>query len=291
MSTTPTLRPATESDYKQLSVLLGKSTRTQRHLDWRTPYQWLGHQPFWALEEGTELSAVMACPAEVSQVSWIRLFASDGEKSLQDTWDSLLGKNLDDLHHSNVKMLATLAVFDWYRQLLSIPPWHHKQDIVVLSWPSASTEPPRSMHGLTLHPLRPEDLPAVARIDARAFEDLWQNPLSTLQLALRQSGYATVIKAGDEIIAYQISTIGFSSAHLARLAVAPKWQGKRVGRLLVQDLQTHFWLLNYGEVSVNTQSDNRASLALYHSLGFVETGDRFPVFVHPIGQNTLDKVE
>ncbi|HTX80371.1 MAG TPA: GNAT family N-acetyltransferase, partial [Longilinea sp.] len=136
---------------------------------------------------------------------------------------------------------------------------------------------------LTIHPMQPEDLPAVARIDAQAFDDLWQNPLSTLQLALRQSGYATVVKSGSDIIAYQISTIGFSSAHLARLAVAPEWQGKRLGRLLVQDLQTHFWLLNYGEVSVNTQSDNQASLALYHSLGFVETGDRFPVFVHTTG--------
>jgi ribosomal protein S18 acetylase RimI-like enzyme len=123
----------------------------------------------------------------------------------------------------------------------------------------------------------------VAKIDAQAFENLWQNPLSSLQLAYRHSGYARVIKAGDDIIAYQISTIGLSSAHLARLAVAPKWQGKRIGRWLVRDLQAHFWLQNYGEVTVNTQSDNHASLSLYHSLGFVETGDRFPVFVHPIG--------
>jgi len=291
MSSTPTLRPATEADYKQLSALLGMSTHTQRHLDWRTPYQWLGSQPFWVLEEDSALIAAMACPAEVSEVSWIRLFAAGRESELQETWDSLLEKNLDALSHSNVKMLASLAVFDWYRRLLNAPRWQHKQDIVVLSWHSRAMDAIHPPDGLTLEPLEPEDLPAVACIDSQAFDSLWQNPLPSLQLALRQSGYARVVKSGSDIIAYQISTIGFSAAHLARLAVVPQWQGKRIGRWLVQDLQTHFWLQNYGGVSVNTQSDNHASLALYHSLGFVETGDRFPVFVHPIGQNTLDKPE
>jgi ribosomal protein S18 acetylase RimI-like enzyme len=282
MSTTPTLRPATEADYKQLSALLGVSTHTQRHLDWHTPCQWLNSQPFWVIEEGSTLIAAMACSAEVSEVSWVRLFTSARENELQDAWDSLLEKNLDVLRHSNIKILATLAVFDWYRHLLNSA-WRHKQDIVVLSWSSIATEALHPIEGLTLHHLQPEDLTAVAKIDAKAFDVLWQNPLASLQLALRQSGYATVVKSGNDIVAYQISTIGFSSAHLARLAVAPEWQGKRIGRLLVQDLQTHFWLQNYGEVTVNTQSDNRASLALYHSLGFVETGDRFPVFVQPIG--------
>ena len=282
MSTTPTLRPATEADYKQLSALLGVSTHTQRHLDWHTPYQWLNSQPFWVIEEGSTLIAAMACSAEVSEVSWVRLFTATRENELQDAWDSLLEKNLDVLRHSNIKVLATLAVFDWYRRLLNSA-WQHKQDIVVLSWSSIATEALHPIEGLTLHHLQPEDLPAIAKIDEQAFDGLWQNPLPSLQLALRQSGYATVVKSGNNIVAYQISTIGFSSAHLARLAVTPEWQGKRIGRLLVQDLQTHFWLQNYGEVTVNTQSDNWASLALYHSLGFVEIGDRFPVFVQPIG--------
>jgi ribosomal protein S18 acetylase RimI-like enzyme len=283
MSNTPTLRPATEADYKELSTLLGVSTHTQRHLDWRAPYQWLGNQPFWVLEETSTLLAAMACPAEVSGVSWVRLFASAREDNVRNDWDILLEKNLEALRQSNVRELASMAVFDWYRRLLDVPPWQHKQDIVILSWTSTATETIQPIEGLSFLPLESEDLPAVAKIDAQAFENLWQNPLSSLQLAYRHSGYARVIKAGDDIIAYQISTIGLSSAHLARLAVAPKWQGKRIGRWLVRDLQAHFWLQNYGEVTVNTQSDNHASLSLYHSLGFVETGDRFPVFVHPIG--------
>ena len=38
-----------------------------------------------------------------------------------------------------------------------------------------------------------------------------------------------------------------------------------------------------GKLSVNTQSDNDASLSLYQKIGFVRTGEYFPVLVYPIG--------
>ncbi len=40
-----------------------------------------------------------------------------------------------------------------------------------------------------------------------------------------------------------------------------------------------------GRLSVNTQEDNSASLSLYRKLGFVRTGEHFPVLVYPIGVN------
>jgi RimJ/RimL family protein N-acetyltransferase len=36
-------------------------------------------------------------------------------------------------------------------------------------------------------------------------------------------------------------------------------------------------------LSVNTQSDNDASLALYQKMGFTRTGESFPVLVYPLG--------
>jgi ribosomal protein S18 acetylase RimI-like enzyme len=35
---------------------------------------------------------------------------------------------------------------------------------------------------------------------------------------------------------------------------------------------------NIARLTVNTQSDNHASLALYEKMGFVITGEKFPVY-------------
>ncbi len=47
-------------------------------------------------------------------------------------------------------------------------------------------------------------------------------------------------------------------------------------------------LLDYGigKLSVNTQSDNGSSLALYEKMGFTRTGERYPVYVFDV--NTME---
>jgi RimJ/RimL family protein N-acetyltransferase len=52
---------------------------------------------------------------------------------------------------------------------------------------------------------------------------------------------------------------------------------------LVSDLIQTFGASQLGRLSVNTQADNSASLALYKKIGFVCTGERLPVLVYPIG--------
>jgi ribosomal protein S18 acetylase RimI-like enzyme len=50
-----------------------------------------------------------------------------------------------------------------------------------------------------------------------------------------------------------------------------------VGDLIVR-------ILNNGDsrITVNTQANNAASLALYHKLGFRRTGEQFPVYTHQV---------
>ncbi|HNM38154.1 MAG TPA: hypothetical protein PKI33_13880, partial [Anaerolineales bacterium] len=42
-------------------------------------------------------------------------------------------------------------------------------------------------------------------------------------------------------------------------------------------------MLQSGRLSVNTQDDNVASLRLYSKLGFLRTGEHYPVFIHSLG--------
>jgi ribosomal protein S18 acetylase RimI-like enzyme len=84
-----------------------------------------------------------------------------------------------------------------------------------------------------------------------------------------------------KIVAYQMSSSTGFYAHLARLAVRPDIQRRRIGFRLVQNLLDHFLLQhNCWGVTLNTQHDNTSSLALYRHIGFRETGERFPVYLY-----------
>jgi ribosomal protein S18 acetylase RimI-like enzyme len=66
------------------------------------------------------------------------------------------------------------------------------------------------------------------------------------------------------------------------LAVRPDAQGRGLGTALVGDLIDR--ILNSGgsRLTVNTQADNAASLALYHKLGFRLTGEQFLVYTYQV---------
>jgi ribosomal protein S18 acetylase RimI-like enzyme len=59
-------------------------------------------------------------------------------------------------------------------------------------------------------------------------------------------------------------------------------QGRGVGRALLGDLFSK--LVNDGiyHLSVNTQSDNTVSLSLYQKMGFIRTGEQYPVYVFDV---------
>jgi ribosomal protein S18 acetylase RimI-like enzyme len=126
--------------------------------------------------------------------------------------------------------------------------------------------------------MMPFDLPAVAEVDASAFELLWQNALPALERAYPQTVWATVAEMDDQVIGYQLSTRNPLGVHLARLAVRPASKGKGIGYALVANLIQQARQRGISHLTVNTQSDNTASLALYQRMGFRETGERFLVY-------------
>ena len=109
--------------------------------------------------------------------------------------------------------------------------------------------------------------PGSHKDDNAAFEPLWHNSLDTLQRAFSQSLIATVAESKEGIVGYQLTTGHGQRAHLARLAVHPSLQGRGVGRALLSDLFAYLTHTGTIRLSVNTQSDNKASLRLYQEHG------------------------
>jgi len=148
----------------------------------------------------------------------------------------------------------------------------------MLLWEQQGDLPPAPDPGCTIRPMLPSDLAAVQALDAAAFDPIWQQSISMLEAAFRQSAIATVAEQDGKLIGYQISTAGVGGGHLARLAIHPKAQRHGIGYALVHDLLTQFARRGTLQVTVNTQNNNLPSLALYKKAGFHLTGESYPVF-------------
>jgi len=275
------VRPADLSDQQQLSNLIFFENRLHRHLDWRSPLEWLGAPFYWALDDGGQIMAALACPPEREGIAWVRLFVYSGRWSAENAWAMLWSAAREEIARAGGAKVAAIAIQPWFQNLLAASGFENRQQIVLLEWhyqPAIA----RATAGIRIRKMTEADLSEVEKTDSASFEPLWQNPLETLRRAFAQALYATVAENENRIIGYQISTGGGQRAHLARLAVHPAVQGQGAGRALLNDLFVFLTHLGISRLSVNTQSDNQASLNLYQRMGFVRTGEQYPVYTFDI---------
>ena len=275
------VRPADLSDQQQLSNLIFFENRLHRHLDWRSPLEWLGAPFYWALDDGGHITAALACPPEREGIAWMRLFVYSGRWSAENAWTMLWQTAREEIARAGGAKVAAIAIQPWLQNLLMGSGFENHQQIVLLEWRYQPTTA-RETAGIRIRKMTEADLPEVEKTDAASFDPLWQNPLETLRRAYAQALYATVAENENGIIGYQISTGGGQRAHLARLAVHPAVQGKGAGRALLNDLFVFLTQMGISRLSVNTQSDNQASLNLYQHMGFVRTGEQYPVYTFDV---------
>jgi ribosomal protein S18 acetylase RimI-like enzyme len=275
------VRPANIADHQKLSNLIFFESRLHRHLDWRSPLDWLGAPFYWALDDGRQITAAFACPMEAAGIAWVRLFVHAGSWSAENAWNALWYAARAEIAQAGGARVAVIAMQPWFQQILAASHFKNIQQIVMLEWqyqPWAGSE----AQGIHVRKMLETDIPDVEKTDITSFDPLWQNSLETLHRAYAQSLIATVAENDTGIIGYQLSTGGGHRAHLARLAVNSSMQGRGVGRALLGDLFSK--LVNNGiyHLSVNTQSDNAVSLSLYQKMGFIRTGEQYPVYVFDV---------
>lgn len=286
MSPTPphyAMRQAESTDRALIANFLSSPAYHHRHLDWREPLDWLGHQPFWILEKNQEIEAILACLPDPPDVAWVRIFAVNAHTSPAWAWNLLFERVLTDLQAVPFPpAIVSLSLQDWYGDLLRVNGFVQYQDIVVLSFQGQIPPTPDPLSSLIIREMRESDLTEVTTVDNLAFEPIWRLSLTDLQRAFARSSYRTVAILDGVLVGYQMSGLNGFNAHLARLAVHPNAQHRRIGYRIVQGVLEHFiGRHNTWGVTLNTQDNNSASLALYQKIGFRVTGERFPVFRLP----------
>jgi len=276
------VRQAVPQDQHQIANLMFFESHVHRHLDWRAPLEWLGSQFYWVIEDNGHVLAVLACPPSPDGVAWVRLFAHARQISLEDAWLALWETAQKDIGEKGGATVALIAMHKWLRELLVKHGFSHKQDIIMLEWKGSDIPEQRVIEGVSIRKMQLSDLPGVAELDAFAFMPLWQNPLDALEKAFPQATSATVAEDDQGLVGYQISTANPFGAHLARLAVRPDAQRRGLGSFIVADLIRRLKKKNVARLTVNTQSDNLASLTLYERMGFSVTGEKFPVYSYSV---------
>lgn len=277
------VRTAVQQDQHQIANLMFFESHVHRHLDWRAPLEWLGSPFYWVIEDNAQrILAALACPQDTPGIAWVRLFAHAGQVHLEDAWNALWKTAQNEIARQGGATVALIAMHQWLNELLVKNHFEHQLDIVMLEWKGMDAPAYQVPDGVILRKMQPADLGAVAALDAAAFKPLWQNPLDALKKALPQATSATVLEDAQGLLGYQISTQNPFGAHLARLAVRPDAHRKGLGTLIVSDLMRRLMNKNVARLTVNTQSDNHASLALYKKMGFVVTGEKFPVFCYSV---------
>jgi len=270
-------------DVRALDRLLSNARWQHVHLDWFEAHEMISLPPILLARKGNLPVACLSCPPEPERIGWLRLFLVASGYEPEAIWDMIWPALRKEFAAEGMDQIAALCTHHWLPPLLYKAEFRYVTDVIFLecdlSAPVNPGAPAIHIRNITEH-----DLPALTRLDHRAFSPIWRHSLDAMGRAWKQSALATVIEREGKLLGYQISTTSVFGAHLARVAVDPAFHGQGLGTALVSDcLQT---LRRQGHllISVNTQADNLASQRLYERLGFSRTGTRFPVLsrhIHP----------
>ena len=277
------IRKAVPTDRSALIQLLQKKSFIHRHLGWESPLDWLENDPFYLLEAEQGIVAALACPPDEDQITWLRLFAVRPGFPVEDAWKALWPVVISWMKEKYPGVLInSLVMNNKMEKILKRSEFEEVYQVVVLVWDIAKAIWPESRSGLVVRDMLPEDFQQVYEIDLSAFSLIWRNSMSQQQAAFQEAFSARVIEIKGKVAAYQISTTNPRGGHLARLAVDPEYQNQGLATLLIEDILNTFQEQGIVEITVNTQSNNLASLELYKKFGFMRLEDTYPVLQYEI---------
>ena len=126
--------------------------------------------------------------------------------------------------------------------------------------------------GILLTDWQPEALPQVVQIDAQAQKQPWGRALF---LSSQGGRYCNRLAWHDEqVVAYLIADRVADEMTLQNIGVAPAWQGRGIGYLLVNDLQQRAKQQGVGQIFLEVRASNQTAISLYRRTGFKIYGRR-----------------
>lgn len=262
------VQPCAGLSYLRLEHFIKNSDLSFQNLDWLDPDQRFNEAGCLALLEDGQILAVLAATPECSEVAWLRFFFAIDDGRHTEHFKALMSQAKAVLRASGARSIYSLFPPAWMETGLRAEGFKETERITILRHGPLETNAAFDDPRLVIREITRRDLPLVEKIDSEAFPLPWRLNSASLEKAYLLSARMTIALWDGEAIGYQMSTNIFNSAHLARLAVLPEFQRRGVGRKLVLEMLDAFTKVGVDNFSVNTQSSNTSSLALYHALGY-----------------------
>lgn len=276
------IRKSMPDDREDMLAFFNIPVHVHQHLDWQTISDRINGQAFLLAEKNKKMIAMLSIPVHNPEVAWVELFSAQKMVSLARIWEELFEGFIQlNRTKSSVLKIFSLTYYPWYQKLLEDSGFYPAYSIVTLETDGVYLP---SIHplptNLSMKFMSITNFDLVHDLDTLAFDLPWQMSKIALKKAFRTSIYATVVMDEGKAVGYQIATEGESNLHLARIAVHPKYQNLGIGGFLIHDLLSYMKRFHFRSLSVNTQSNNEASLALYRKMGFYKTGNDIPIMVY-----------
>jgi ribosomal-protein-alanine N-acetyltransferase len=273
------VRPAQLSDRSTIDNLTENNRHTHFNLDWWTFDDWLppdrSADAIWiAQHQHLRPIGVVAIPLDASPVAWIRSAAIDDGYEPHSIFNALLDQAVPPLRSRGVTSIVSVAYPDWYADLLGASKFTPVVEVISFRKDdrglpdSTATADPRVL----TRPAHTEDIPAIARNDRAAFDEVWWYSEKSIAHVLPLIAHFIVAEIAGQIVGHAFSDIYGGQGHLIRLAVHPNFQQRGIGeKLLIESLRYQIAAGAY-PLTVNTQSNNLPSQKLYRRFGYRSIG-------------------
>ena len=128
--------------------------------------------------------------------------------------------------------------------------------------------------------LRPGDLPAVAALHARCFDEPWRPELIG-RIAQAPGGFGLLWRDEGEPLGFVLGRSNGNRAEVLSLGVAPAVRQRGVARALMNAAIERVSLRGLHTLYLEVAEDNDAALRLYRALGFAQVGRRPGYYTRP----------
>lgn len=131
--------------------------------------------------------------------------------------------------------------------------------------------------------LQPADVATVAKIEARQHLTPWC--ASSFEDALRSGWHARVLRETDQldapVLGYFIAMTAGDDEELLTITVAPEYESRGYGRLLLDRLLTEATARGAARLFLEVRQSNQRAIRLYISAGFTIAGMRKNYYAIP----------
>ncbi|MGB4019840.1 MAG: ribosomal protein S18-alanine N-acetyltransferase [Syntrophomonadaceae bacterium] len=117
------------------------------------------------------------------------------------------------------------------------------------------------------------DVDEVMAIEQQSFTLPWSKQSYMGEL---KNQFATYLVCDREaqLVGYVGLWVVFEEAHITNVAVDPKWRGQGLGRVLMEEAEKIARQKKALRILLEVRPSNYVALALYESMGYMETGRR-----------------